>query len=323
MSDITKELQNIVGNGLKENELLSKHLIFRVGGRARWFVEVKSIDELKGAMNIAQQNNINWIVLGGGSNAIASDQGYDGIVIKIGLMDIQILDNKVIVGAGLPSVALARKASDAGLTGLEWMASLPGTVGGAIRGNAGCYGEDAHNHLVAVTVLRDQEIIRTEAKDLIFGYRHSSFKDKSCHDIIITAEFVLESADPSAIKERMSYILSKRTESQPMACGTAGCTFKNYEIKGEEERMRLEDTTEIPKEMLESGIVGAGWLIDSLDLKGTKIGGAEISDVHANFIINDGTATADDIVQLISLMKTKVRDEYNIQLEEEIEYIGF
>ncbi|MFH1611200.1 MAG: UDP-N-acetylmuramate dehydrogenase [Patescibacteria group bacterium] len=320
---ITKELRGLVGDRLKENEPLSKHLVFRVGGPAKWFVEVRAVGELTEVMKIAKDNEIDWVVLGGGSNAIASDQGYDGIVIKIGMQEIKIDGQKVIVDAGLPSVALARKASDVGLTGLEWMASLPGTVGGAIRGNAGCFGGEAHNHLTAVNVLRAGDVKRVEARDLIFGYRHSTFKDENCKDIILSAEFTLESSDPSVVKEKMALILDKRSTSQPLACGTAGCTFKNYEIKDEQEKSRLEDQTEIPKEMLESSKVSAGWLIDSLDLKGTRIGNAHISENHANFIINDGQATASDIVQLISLVKTKVRDVYNIQLEEEIEYIGF
>jgi UDP-N-acetylmuramate dehydrogenase len=322
-NEITKKLQQVVNGKVLEDEQLSKHLVFRVGGPAKWFVEIKSVDELVGVLDIANNEKLNWFVIGGGSNAIASDQGFDGIIIKIGLMGVEINNNKITVGSGLPTVALARQASDAGLSGIEWMASLPGTIGGAIRGNAGCFGGETRDHLSAVVVLREGKIIRIKSEDLLFDYRHSSFKDKYFRDVIIEAEFELEQADPSVIKEKIAYILSKRAESQPLACGTAGCTFKNYKIDNEEEKQRLYGFADIPREMIDSGAISAGLLIDSLDLKGTKIGGARVSEVHANFIINDGTATADDIVQLISLVKTRVRDAYNIQLEEEIEYIGF
>lgn len=318
---ITEQLKNLVSDRLKENEPLSKHLVFRVGGPAKWFVEVESVDEMKAVMKIALDNDIKWEVIGGGSNALASDQGFDGIIIRVAMRGLRFDETHVFAEAGVPSVMLARQSADAGLAGLEWMASLPGTVGGAVRGNAGCFGSEIKSTISAVTVLRDGQVVRIDAKDLEFGYRCSPFKTCHTRDIILEAEFELKKEDPSVIKERMGFILDKRKVSQPIASGTAGCTFKNYEIQDDDlEKLKKID---VPQSMIDSGFVSAGWLIDQADLKGTSIDGARVSEDHANFIINDGTATADAIVQLISLVKTKVRNQFGIQLEEEIHYIGF
>ncbi|MBT3230863.1 UDP-N-acetylmuramate dehydrogenase [Candidatus Uhrbacteria bacterium] len=320
---MTEKLKEIFGDRIKENELLSKHLVFRVGGPAKWFATAQSADEIKAAIELCHESKIEYVVLGGGSNIIASDQGYEGLVLKIGIMDSNIEGTNVTVGAGVPSVALARQMADAGLSGLEWMVSLPGTVGGAIRGNAGCFGGEVKDCLKKVTALRSGEIVEIDNKDLRFSYRDSAFKDGDNHDVILMATFELEKDEPLMIKERMHVILDKRKIAQPLASGTAGCTFKNFELPSDKEKMRLEDETEIPTQMLEANCISAGWLIDQLNLKGTKIGGAQISEGHANFILNDGTATADDILQLISLIKTKVRNAYSIQLNEEIQCIGF
>ena len=320
---MTEKLKEIFGERLKQNELLSRHLVFRVGGPARWLANVTSVDEIKQAIKICNEGDISWVVIGGGSNAIASDKGFDGLVMKIGMKEVEIKGNIVIADAGIPSVALARQMADIGLSGLEWMVSLPGAVGGAVRGNAGCFGGEVKDNLKSVTILREGEVIDIEAKDLIFGYRSSTFKDDDNNDIILKATFELEKDDSMLIKERMHLILDKRKAAQPLASGTAGCTFKNFEIPSEKEKMRIEDELDVPDEMLKMNLISAGWLIDQLDFKGVKIGGACISEEHANFIINDETATADDILQLISLIKTKARNAYGIQLDEEIQYIGF
>lgn len=320
---MTEKFKEIFGDRLKEGEPLAKHLVFRVGGPAKWFAIAESVDEVKAAIEFCRSEGIHWAILGGGSNALASDEGYDGLVMKLGMKNVEVEGSVVTVDAGMPSVALARQVADLGLGGIEWMVSLPGTVGGAIRGNAGCFGGEVKDSLKKVTVLRDGEVIEIDADDLQFGYRHSFFKEQENQDVILKAVFEFVKDDPLMIKERMKLILDKRKDTQPLATGTAGCTFKNYQIHDEGEKKRLDDETNIPSEMIESGRVSSGWLIDQENLKGTKIGGAQVSEEHANFIVNDGTATADDIMQLISLMKTKVRDNYGIQMEEEIQYIGF
>lgn len=304
----------------KQNEPLSKHTTWRIGGPARFFVEAKTIEEVKSAVATAERLGVQWFVLGGGSNVLVNDNGFDGLVIQLALRDIRTEGNKIIVGAGLSAVFLARTAAESGLSGLEWMATLPGTIGGAIRGNAGCFGEETKDCLVSVTVLRSGEIIELSKNDLAFGYRDSVFKKNK--DIILSAVFELESGDQMAIKNKMEELLAKRLLSQSPAGGTAGCVFKNYIIK-DHELTRLKQGADIPQEMLKKKTISAGWLIEQMDLKGKKIGDAKISEKHANFFENIGEATANEVIQLISLIKMNAHDRFGIQLEEEIQYVGF
>jgi len=325
MEDITQQLNQLFGQRLLENELLSKHTNFRIGGPARWMVEVRSEEELKAALEIAQANSVPFFVMGGGSNTLASDAGFVGLVLVMGMRKIKIHpsvilrptaeesrdpsplaqdDKSVTVEAGAMSAALARATSEAGLQGLEWMISLPGTVGGAIRGNAGCFGGEMKDALKTIRVLRcipplpeggqggggACRVIEFSNKDLQFGYRESSIKHSN--DIILSVIFELEAGDPALLKTKMDGYLAKRKASQPLYAGSAGCIFKNYEVADEADFAKLKQVANIPEEMLKAKRIGAGWIVDQLDLKGTKIGGAEISRAHGNFIINTGNATA-------------------------------
>jgi len=232
-----------------------------------------------------------------------------------------IEENKVRAEAGVLSSALARATANNGRKGLTWAISLPGTVGGGVRGNAGCFGGEIRDHLVMVEVLRDGKIIELSKEELEFGYRESVIKHSK--DIVLAATFELEEGDTDDLKMELADALMKRKESQPQDAGSAGCLFKNYEIQGDDELQRLQEKLDIPVEMSAGRRLSAGWLIDNLDLKGMKIGGAQISSVHGNFLVNTGEATADEVVQLIAVVKTKARDQYGILLMEEVQYVGF
>lgn len=286
---------------IKENEPMSKHTTFRIGGPARFYLEVKSIVELKEAIEMARQKSLPWFVLGGGSNIMCSDKGYDGVVIQMANRDLIIDGDRLVAGAGAISVAVSRAAEAAGLSGLEWMISLPGTVGGAVRGNAGCFGSETKDVLESVRVLRDGVVIELQNADCAFAYRESIFKRNQ--DVIIDATFKLAPEEKEQIKAKMTEVLGKRKTTQPIAAGTAGCAFKNPLVNGT--------------------LTSCGKIVEELGLKGMKIGGISISDVHGNFLINDGTATADQVVQLIALVKTRARNEMGVQLQEEIHYLGF
>ncbi len=306
---------------MKEHEPMSKHLTFRIGGEARFFVEVKTVDELKEAIAFAQEKKLPWFVLGGGSNTLCADKGYDGVVIQMANRGVTIDGDRLIAGAGAISVAVARMAGDAGLSGLEWMVSLPGTIGGAVRGNAGCFGGETRDAVESVRVLRDGAIVEVTNADCQFAYRESVFKHNT--DIIIDVTFKLAPGSKEEIKAKMDAVLAKRKSTQPSASGTAGCAFKNVEFKDLSEIATVTARGEVPQNFLSKGQLGSGWIIDQLDLKGKKIGGISISPVHGNFLINDGTATADDVLQLLSFIKTRARDELGVQLHEEIQYLGF
>ena len=328
MKDITQELKAVFGERLKEQEPLVKHLNFRIGGTARWFIDVSTIEELEHAIAICTDAKVPYFVLGGGSNTLASDEGFNGLVLKIAMRSHQIIPstgsgNKqmVVADAGVISAALARVTATAGLAGFTWAISLPGTIGGAVRGNAGCFGGETKDHLVKVEVLRNGEVVEFTKDDLQMGYRESSVKHSD--DIVLRAYFEFEEGDPEELKQKLAENLSKRKASQPLHAGSAGCIFKNYEIESDEELERLRGLDVIPEAMIEARRISAGWVVDQLDLKGKKIGGAMISEEHGNFIVNLGEATASDVVQLVALVKEKAMNTFGIRLHEEVKCLGF
>lgn len=321
MNDITEQLKEKFGNRLKIDEPLAKHLNYRLGGPAKWLVEVKSVEELKGLITLAKENDVPYFVLGGGSNTLASDEGFEGLVIKLAMREVKIDGNELTAEAGAITAAVARQSVNAGLAGFEWAISLPGTIGGAVRGNAGCFGGEMKDNVKSVEVLRDDEVITLANDDLNFGYRESVIKHSD--DIVLSVTLALLPGNTEELKAQMAEKLEKRKATQPLYAGSAGCMFKNFEIESDEELNRLKEMMNIPEAMQESRVISAGWLIDNMDLKGKKIGGAQISNEHGNFIVNLGNATASDIVQLISAVKLEARKRYNIQLQEEVQYVGF
>ncbi len=317
---ISEKLESVTGARFKEDEPLSKHVNFRIGGPAKWFAEVRSVEELSEVIEIAKEEDLDFFVFGGGSNILVSDNGFDGIAIKIGMRSSGIEGKSVRAEAGVLSAALARATANHGLKGLSWMITLPGTIGGAVRGNAGCFGGETKDRIVSVEVYREGKIKILERHQLEFGYRDSMFKRNN--DIILAASFELEEGDTNELKAELDDQVMKRKRSQPFNAGSAGCMFKNIDIT-QEDLQRVSKKLDIPAEMSGQQRMSAGWLIDKLDLKGKAIGDAQVSEAHGNFLVNKGNATADQIVQLIGLIKTRARDEYGILLEEEVQYIGF
>lgn len=305
----------------KQNEPLSKHTNFRIGGPARWFGVARSEDELREAIAFARKGDMAFCVIGGGSNTLASDEGFDGLVVQMAMRDIRIDGTRVTAGAGAMSAAVARQTAEAGLAGMQWAISLPGTVGGAVRGNAGCFGGEMGDTVGSVRVLRGEEVVEVGREAAGFGYRDSAFKHSS--DIILSVALELAPGDRDALLRQIDETLAKRKSSQPLYAGSAGCMFKNYDAtEGDLQRLEREFDV-LPSEMKTSRRVSVGWLIDKLGLKGTRIGNAQISQEHGNFIVNLGGATASDIVQIVALVKTRARDQLGIQLQEEVQYLGF
>ncbi len=320
MKDITKQLEEVFAERLKIEELMSKYSNFRIGGPAKWFAEVRSVEELIHALKIAKEGDVPVFVLGGASNILVNDNGYDGLVVKMAMRKIQIEGTKVRAEAGVLMTTLARQTAEAGLSGLEWAITLPGTLGGAVRGNAGCFGGETWDNIIEVEVYSRDGIQVRIREEVDYGYRDSAFK--RADDVILAATFELKEADAQQLKSRMDEILEKRKESQPTTAGSAGCMFKNYEIQ-DDEIDHLKEKLDLPEAMVQSKRISAGWIIEQLGLKGKQIGGAQISEKHGNFLINTGDATADHVAQLVAFVKTRARDEYGIMLKEEVQYVGF
>ena len=321
MTDITAQLQEQFADRLKEQESMSRHTNFRIGGPARWFLEIKSEEDLVQAVRIAKEAQVPYFFMGGGSNLLVSDKGFDGLVIKMAMRAFTIEGTEVEAEAGAIVIALARKTVEAGLKGFEWAISLPGPIGGAVRGNAGCFGAEMKDVVTSARVLHDDTILELTNEELKFGYRDSHLKHQK--DIVLSVKLQLENGDRAELEKRMEEILHTRKTTQPISCGSAGCLFKNYEIKNEEEQKEILEHLQLPDAMLARGQISAGWLVDQMGLKGATMGDAQISEVHANFLLNLGNATAEDVLHLITLIKTKAKELYGIDMHEEVQTVGF
>lgn len=279
-----------------ENEKLCKHTTFGIGGKAKYFWMVRSEKDFLEGLEFSRKEKIPFFVLGGGSNILVSDKGFNGLVIKNENAGIKKLGKDFLeVGSGTNLGSLVEFATEQNLFGLEGLFGIPGTVGGAIVGNAGVKESFIGDILESVRVLTNRgEIFEIDQKDADFSYRSSRFQKTG--EIILSAKIKLEKSDKSEIERRIKKTISMR-QNQPKG-KSAGCIFKN------------------PKKGF------AGYYLDRAGLKGTQIGGAKVSEKHANFIINVGGAKASDVLQLIHLCKEKVREKFGVSLEEEIVLLG-
>jgi len=257
---------------VKENVSLAEYTTFKIGGSAKYFFKAKTKQDLVRAIEFAKSNHLAFFILGGGSNLLVSDNGFDGLVIKIQNKGYKIIDTKIIADAGVELSTLINSSIKNSLTGLEWAIGIPGTIGGAVKVNTSAYNQNM--------------------KDLVRDI-------KKIDNIIISVELELKQGDRKESLKLIKEYAQKRKNTQPLEYASAGCIFKNIPGKG------------------------AGRLIDQAGLKGTKIGQAMVSEKHANFIINLGNAKSEDVIKLIKLVKKTIKEKYNINLEEEIKYLGF
>ena len=320
MLNIIKQFSDLSIN-IRQNEILKNHTTFKIGGPAKYFCVIDDYDQLMPVLKCAKKNNLDILIIGGGSNMLIADAGYNGLVIKFNIKEIKFIGQSVILSPDFPLGQLVGLAAVNNLSGLEFATGIPGTIGGAIVGNAGAYGGEMAEVVEKVEVIDEffKKIILTKA-DLKFRYRTSILKNTA--KILIKAHLSLKPGNFQKSAEIMKVYALDRFNKHPQQ-PSAGSTFKNIILTGEIEQNLRNKSLEIPEKFIEYQKIPVAWLIEQLGLKGFKIGGAQISEKHANHLINLGTATADNVVQLISLIKMKVRDELGIQLEEEIRYIGF
>jgi UDP-N-acetylmuramate dehydrogenase len=319
------KLREKLGEGVLENEPLASHCTFKIGGPARYFFVAKSAEEVRRALEAANELGLKFFVLSGGSNVLFSDDGFDGLVVKVNGSRFMVHGDKIEAEAGVKLADVVNAAMENWLTGLEWAAGIPGTVGGAVRGNAGAYGKamgSAVEEVEAIEVGGEKLKVKSYSKEECeFGYRESIFKREGA--IILKVVLKLAPGDKNKIKEEMDKIINARNKKIPTE-PSAGSFFKNIEINDDVIKSFQSHLKEdIPVDFIEKGKIPSAWLIEKCDLKGKQIGGAKISEKHANFIVNAGGATAADVIALASLIKMKVRDEVGVQMEEEVEYVGF
>jgi UDP-N-acetylmuramate dehydrogenase len=304
---IIARFQESFGDSFRQDVQVAGYTTAGLGGPADFLVTVRSAEEMIEAVSLARRQHIPYWVLGDGSNVLVSDLGMRGLVIRNRAKGVKFRHNGtgVVVQAesGVNLSSLARRCASRGLDGLTWATGIPGTVGGAVVGNAGAHGGDIAGSLRQVSILdRDLRVRDYRATEMEYEYRSSALKASHTGQgetdrVVLVAEFNLRPASVSELERRMAEIVKHRKENQPPGA-SMGCMFKNP-----------------PGDY-------AGRLMDEAELKGLRIGGAQISPVHANFIINDDQATAEDVRQLMAEAWHAVKDRFGVALEPEVELIG-
>ncbi len=305
-----------------KNILLKDITTYKTGGLADFFVEVKTESDLDSAVLWAHEKDLPFFILSGGSNVLFSDAGYRGLIIKLINNDLNFISPDLIsAGAGAKMTTLVNFMLSNNLSGLEWAAGIPGSLGGSIRGNAGCFGGEIAN---TVLNLKIAEILEGKCfwkeyakKDCLFSYRESTFKKKN--NLIVWQAFLkLEEGDCNKSENLLKENINKRKLSQPLEYPCAGSVFKNVILKDTDEFLKLFSDSPVT-----NNVIAAGWLIEQCGLKGTIYNQAQISLKHANFIVNLGKATSNDIYYLINLCQKNVKEKFSLNLETEIQLIGF
>ena len=297
LDNLTNRLSELKIEYVKD-EPMSRHTTFKIGGNADVLVKIKTIEELKSVLAIANELEVPCFVLGKGSNLLVSDSGIEGVVISLdGLDSVQINDETVTCGAGASLRSVCIAVQKASLSGLEFAYGIPGTIGGALYMNAGAYGGEMSQVAVEATAIDfygNEKQLTLEEMQL--GYRTSVFKNANL--IITSVTFKLKKDDATAIKAAMDDFFSRRRDKQPLEYPSAGSTFKRP-----------------------TGYF-AGALIEQNNLKGVSVGGAQVSEKHAGFVINTGKATCGDVLSLIKKVQDTVKEADGVYLEPEVIFVG-
>ncbi len=310
---------------IKENVALAPYTIYKIGGNARFFVEAANVEDIREAALFALKNNCMYVILGAGSNVLISDNGFDGLVIHMTAREVRVDGERMILGSGLMMARGVIESGRAGLHGFEWGIGVPGTVGGSVRGNAGCFGGEMKDVVESVEVFdTSTKAIRIFSReDCGFGYRNSLFKTHP-EWIVISATLRLQKGDQKAIQQEILRITNERIAKQDIGTKSCGCIFKNvpWEFFGGD---REDVCARFPEFTIfrDRAVIPSAFLIDTCGLKGSCIGSICISDKHANFFVNQGGGTSKDVMALIAVAKEEVKKKYGIELQEEIHLIGF
>lgn len=300
MKDLADKLRELNIGSVKENEPLANHTTMKIGGPADILIEPSSIENLKKSIDVIKNSGLKWTVIGRGSNLLVSDKGIEGAVIKLGpgLDELEIEGNRVTAGGGMSLVNFAITISRKGLSGLEFAGGIPGSIGGAVYMNAGAHGSDVSKILEKAYVLfEDGTLEWLTNEEMKFSYR-TSVLQKERPGIVVAAVFQLKEGNKEEIVAELQKNKDYRKETQPYNYPSCGSVFRNP----------------LPNY--------AGNLIEKSGLKGHRIGGAQISELHGNFIVNTGNAKAEDVLGLIQHVKDTVLDLHGVKMETEVEIIG-
>ena len=304
-------------NKLCKNEPFKNHTTLGIGGPADFFVEIYTEDGLKAFISKAKGEKMPYLVIGDGSNLLVSDKGFNGYVIKNSIKGIRIDGESVLVKAGESLWDLVRFTIKNGLSGMQKMAGIPGTVGGAIYGNAGAYGQTISDNLEEVKIFDGKKEFWLSKDKCAFGYRESVFKTKDW--IILEAVFNLSKGEKEKLAKEADETVSLREVKYKPGIKCPGSFFKNIVA----EDLSGKQLSKIPEEKIVYGKIPAGYLLEEVEAKGEKLGDIKIADYHANLFINEGKGTASDFFKLARQYKEKVENKFKIRLEPEVQLIGF
>lgn len=313
-----------MGLEMQENVILAPYTTYKIGGPARYFCEAKNEEEIANAVAWARKQNVPFFSLGGGSNILVSDNGFDGLVVRIKNSKLKIKNYTVEAEAGIDLPELIRVAIDSSLKGLEWASGIPGTFGGAIRGNAGAFGGEIKDSIRSVRFLDERGNIKEIlSKDCNFFYRSSIFKDNPEY-VILSATLQFSLGNKDELKEFSRKTIKYRASRHPLEYGSCGSVFKAIDVKDiSEENFAKYPRFRVSIKYDPFPVVPAACFIDEAKLKGYQIGGAIVSAKHPNFFVNYNQARAKDVIMLMSFAKQRLMDTFGIAAEEEVQFIGF
>ena len=315
--DFNAALEERLGDRLKRGEPMARHTTLKVGGPARWFWAASDVEELAQVLRFCAGNSVPYLFIGHGSNLLMSDAGYDGLVIQNRCKGC-VVGDETHADSGVSFGSLFLQAARAGYGGLEWAIGIPGTVGGALVSNAGAYRGNIGPLVSAVRVFADgcDQIVGPEWME--FSYRDSRLRRAGGGSTVVLSCTLrlAERGDPEVILARAKEYQAQRRAKQPYA-PSAGSFFKNVQNKA-----LAESLDALPAGMKAAGVVPAGFLSEACGLKGLRVGGAEVSEKHANFLINAAAATASDLRALAGKVRAVVFDRFGVVLEEEVLYVG-
>jgi UDP-N-acetylmuramate dehydrogenase len=294
------------------NAPLARYTRFEIGGPARMLANASTVDALAETLQLAKTSGTPKAVIGGGTNLIADDKGFPGVVVRYVAKNIEIEGTRVRVEAGAMLQELVDQTIDAGLRSLETMTGIPGWVGGAIYGNAGAYGHSIQECVESVRFFDGLQARELRSSEVNFGYRSSIFK--SCKDwVVLDAILKLHPADPAELRSTADGILKIRNEKYPPTMKCAGSIFKNLLLS------ELPSGVKVPEKVVREGKVPSAYFLEAAGAKGLAIGGLRVADYHANLIYNEGGGTARDLWHLIETLKVGVFEKFGVRLEEEVQ----
>jgi len=303
---------------ISERDLLSRHTRFGIGGPADLYVEAADERGFLEALKLAMAGSDPYVVIGSGSNLIVSDAGFAGIVLRYTGGTIQREDQLLRVQAGAELQTLVDCAIASGLRGLETMTGIPGSVGGAVYGNAGAYGHSIDERVTRVRFFDGDSIREWSNSECEFRYRESIFK-RHKDWIILSAELAMDKAEPAELRKTADEIYNIRLAKYPLDMKCAGSIFKNLLLRELPEGVRAQ----VPQRVIREGKVPSAYFLEEVGAKGIENGGIKVADYHANLIYNQGGGTARELCEIIAGLKERVRARFGLQLEEEVQYIGF